>query len=240
MATNNTERQKWFEVTRRTALFEGLPDADLRALLDSAQERSLVEGEFFFMQGDPATRSFVLVQGKVRLSQVNPDGQQVIQGYIGPGREFGIIAAVGASHYPVSAQAAGRSVALGWDQMVFKRMIAENPQVAQNALQIMARQIAEFQTRVRELSTQRVERRVARALLRLAQQSGRKTEAGVLIDLPLSRQDLAELTGTTLFTVSRILKGWETRGLVRSQRERVTITSPHGLVTIAEDLDGEE
>lgn len=239
MPVKKEESTKWIAVAGGASLFEGLTQAEVTTLLAESQPVSLEDGGFFFMQGDLAERSFILVQGKVRLSQVNPDGQQVIQGYIGPGREFGIIAAVGASHYPVSAQSVGKSIALAWNQSVFKKLIAENPRVTQNALQIMARQIAEFQTRVRELSTQRVERRIARALLRLARQSGRKTDEGVLIDLPLTRQDLAELTGTTLFTASRILKAWENRGLVLSRREKVIITDSHGLVSVAEEMEEE-
>ncbi|MGE5140292.1 MAG: Crp/Fnr family transcriptional regulator, partial [Rudaea sp.] len=88
----------------------------------------------------------------------------------------------------------------------------------------------------RELSTERVERRVANALLRLAQQTGVKTPEGVLIDLALTRQDIADMTGTTLYTVSRILSHWEQRGLVETGRERIVIRSPHGLVAIAQDL----
>jgi CRP-like cAMP-binding protein len=114
--------------------------------------------------------------------------------------------------------------------------IQDYPVIRDNIIHIMGRQIAEFQSRIRELSTQRVERRIARAILRLAQQSGVKTEQGVLINLPLSRQDLAEMTGTTLYTVSRFLKQWESQGLVLSKREKVIITHPHGLVSIAEDL----
>ncbi len=73
-------------------------------------------------------------------------------------------------------------------------------------------------------------------LLRLASQTGRQTEEGVLIDMPLSRQDLAEMTGTTLYTVSRILSQWEQKGYVESRREHVVIRFPHALVTVAEDL----
>jgi CRP-like cAMP-binding protein len=73
-------------------------------------------------------------------------------------------------------------------------------------------------------------------LLRLARQAGRKVENGVLLDLPLSRQDLGEMTGTTLYTVSRIMSNWEQNGLIETGRERVVICNPHGLVTIAEDL----
>jgi CRP-like cAMP-binding protein len=96
--------------------------------------------------------------------------------------------------------------------------------------------MGEVQGQLQELATERVAQRVARALLRLAAQLGEKTETGVRIDLPLSRQSLAELTGTTLYTVSRLLSAWESEGLLEVGRERVTIRSPHGLVRIAEDL----
>lgn len=82
----------------------------------------------------------------------------------------------------------------------------------------------------------RTERRVAHALLRLVRQAGRRVEGGVEVDFPLSRQDIAAMTGTTLHTVSRILSGWETRGIVESGRQPVTIRQPHALVAIAEDL----
>ena len=188
------------------------------------------------MEGDEALGTYVLASGQVKLSQLSEDGQSVLMGFIGPSREFGIVSAARAVVYPVSAQAVGESQAFRWSRQQVLRLIEDYPLIRDNIIQIMGRQIAEFQSRIRELSTQRVERRIARAILRLAQQSGRKTEQGVMIDLPLSRQDLAEMTGTTLFTVSRYLKQWETQGLVLSKREKVIITHPHGLVSIADDL----
>jgi CRP-like cAMP-binding protein len=77
---------------------------------------------------------------------------------------------------------------------------------------------------------------VARCLLRLARQTGQKIEGGVLIGLPLSRGDLAKIAGTTLYTVSRILSGWEQQGFVEAGRERVLIRQAHILAAIAEDL----
>jgi CRP-like cAMP-binding protein len=100
----------------------------------------------------------------------------------------------------------------------------------------MAQRLQEFQGQIRTLSTERVERRLARVLLRLVCQVGRKIEDGVLIDLSVTRQDLAEMSGTTLYTVSRILSQWERQGLVDSGRERVVIRNPHGLVMVAEDV----
>lgn len=92
------------------------------------------------------------------------------------------------------------------------------------------------QDRYRELATERVERRVARALLRLVAQIGRPEEDGVTVAAPLARQDLAEMTGTTLFTVSRILSAWEGQGIVSTGRERVTLRDSALLARIAEDL----
>jgi CRP-like cAMP-binding protein len=86
------------------------------------------------------------------------------------------------------------------------------------------------------LATERVERRIAHGLLRLARQIGRDVDGGVLIDLTLSRQDIAEMTGTTLYTVSRTLSGWEQRGIVRTGRERVLVRRLDELQAIAEDL----
>ncbi|MFP3928299.1 MAG: Crp/Fnr family transcriptional regulator, partial [Desulfobacteraceae bacterium] len=82
---------------------------------------------------------------------------------------------------------------------------------------------------------ERVERRIARALLRIMRQSGRKSERGILIDFRLSRQDLADYTGTTLYTVSRTLSIWEKKGWVESGRQRIVVTDPHALVDFAEE-----
>ena len=99
--------------------------------------------------------------------------------------------------------------------------------------------LQESHTRVVEMSTQQVEQRVAHALLRLAKQSGRKVDHGVEIDFPISRQDIAQMTGTTLHTVSRILSGWEQAGLVESGRQRIVLREPHKIFVLAEQAPGD-
>ena len=89
------------------------------------------------------------------------------------------------------------------------------------------------------MSTQQVEHRVAHALLRLAKQSGRKVEHGVEIDFPITRQDVAQMTGTTLHTVSRILSGWEQQGLIEGGRQRIALREPHRLFVLAEQAPSE-
>ena len=85
------------------------------------------------------------------------------------------------------------------------------------------------------MSSEQVEQRIAHVILKLVTQSGRKTEQGIEIDFPITRQDIAEMTGTTLHTVSRLLSAWEDEGLVRGGRQKVTVTDPHGLMLVAEN-----
>ncbi len=216
--------------------FQGLGEADLQVVFQAAQRRRVARDGFFFYQGDPATAFYILLEGRAKLTQLTPEGHQVLVHFIGPGEGFGIIAALNGAVYPLSAQAMEDCLALAWDSETIVRLMERYPRIALNALRLLAGRFKELQDRYRELATERVEQRVARALLRLARQTGRKVEGGVLIDLPLSRQDLAEMTGTTLYTVSRILSRWEQQGLVEAGRERVLIRHPHGLVVIAEDL----
>jgi CRP-like cAMP-binding protein len=194
------------------------------------------EDSFLIHQGDPATHLYVLLSGRLKLTQVTVEGQQVLLRYALPGEAFAILAVLSDTLFPTSVQAVEDSLVAAWDKESMQKLMLEYPKVALRALTILARHTREFQDRIRELSTERVERRIARALVRLARQTGRKVKEGILLDLPLSRQDLAELTGATLFTVSRTLSQWENQGLIRSGREKIVILFPHGLVTIAEDL----
>ncbi len=187
------------------------------------------------MQDDPAEAFYVLTQGKVRLSQFTSDGQQILLRIIVPVTPFGAVALAENEHYPVSAQAIEPCTAIVWSKATLDQLLVKYPQLAINAVKILAEHVQEFQQRFTEIATQRVERRLARMILRLANQIGVKTERGVEVNLPLSRQDLAEMVGTTLYTVSRTLSQWETQGLIHSGRERLIILHPHGLVKIAEE-----
>ena len=138
------------------------------------------------------------------------------------------------SAYPATAVAAVDSVSLAWPSAAWPRLVAQHPALAANTLQTVGQRLQEAHTRVIEMTTEEVERRIAHALLRLLKQAGRKVERGIEIDFPISRQDVAEMTGTTLHTVSRVLSAWEQQGLVESGRQRIVVRDPHRLFGIAE------
>lgn len=224
---------------QQTPLFQELSAAQLREVLQAAQPRKIPRDGFLFQQGDPAAALYLLLAGRMRIHQVTPDGQQVLLRVLTPGEMFGGVTLLKEALYPASARAVEECTALGWEVETMARLMEQFPRLALNALRLLAARMETLQDSYRELATERVERRVARALLRLTRQTGRRVEGGVLIDFPLSREDLAEMTGATLYTVSRILSGWERQGLIESGRQRILIRRPHGLVSIAEDLPEE-
>jgi CRP-like cAMP-binding protein len=220
----------------RVPLFAGLPADTLARILGLAHAKRLGAGKLFFREGDPAEDFFVLTAGRVKLTQSTAEGHQVVLGIIGPGDAFGGVGAFGDPTYPISAESVEASAALAWTTATMRRLFETEPAVTLNAVHFVAGRLHDLQRRYRQLMTERVERRVARAVLRLVKDAGRRVEGGVEIDFPVSRQDIAEMTGTTLYTVSRLLSAWEERGLIRSGRQRIVLTKPHALVAIAEDL----
>lgn len=221
---------------RQVSVFQNATDDDLRLIARQSIERSIEEGEFFFFQGDPAEYFYVLISGRAKLMQTNPAGQQVNLRTINEWQMFGALGAVREqATYPATAQALEHSTALAVKSVYLREMMQTRPYLSLDLMKLMTTYIQEMQERYRELATEKVERRIARALLRLTAQMGVKTDSG--IELDFTRQDLAEMSGTTLYTVSRVLSEWERQGLVEAGRERVLIRNPHGVVSIAEELN---
>ena len=217
-------------------LFAGLPGEALDDILQTASSRRYGTGDTVFEQGQDAAFFFVLLFGSLRVTQVTSDGRQVVVRMVNPGDLFGIAKALRRTDYPGTATAATESVALAWPLSSWDRIVGTYPSFAVNAMQTMGSRLLEAQQRIRELSTEEVERRVAHAVLRLAQQSGRKEAEGIRIGFLISKQDIAELTGTTLHTVSRIMTGWEHAGLIEGGRQKLLVKDAHQLLLIADGL----
>lgn len=220
-------------------LFSGCSEADLAEILREARSTRYPRNSVVFSEGEDAHSFFLLLHGHVRAAKTTASGEQVVVRYVGPGETFGIAMAIGLKHYPATATAVDDSVVLAWPTAVWPRLVAKFPSLATNTLQTVGSRLQETHTRVIEMSTEQVEQRIAHALLRLAKQSGRKVEQGVEIDFPISRQDIAQMTGTTLHTVSRILSGWEQQGLVESGRQRIVLRDPDKVFRLAERGDEE-
>ncbi len=222
----------------KVIVFQNATEDDLQLILKNSIIRSIEEGGFFFFQGDLANYFYILASGQTKLMQSNPNGQQVNLRTIYPWQMFGAVGAVRKeATYPATAQALENSSALAIESSFLHKMLETRPQIAFDLMTLMTTYIQEMQSRYRELATERVEQRVANALLRLAAQVGIRSEKETIIELSFSRQDVAEMTGTTLYTVSRLLSDWERKGIIETGRERIRILKPHDLVRLSDGIE---
>lgn len=215
-------------------LFSKLEKAQIRIILDQATSRRFEPGATVFHEGALAERFFLLLDGTIKVVKTTADGEQVTSIHIPTGQLFGIAKALGRTSYPATALAASEALALSWPTSLWENFVTEYSGFATETYRTVGDRLGELNTRVIEMSTKHVEQRIARALLRLIDQSGRQVEQGIEISFPITRKDVSEMTGTTLQTVSRLLSSWEKSGLVTSKRKKIIICNPHQLTVLGE------
>src|SRR6266702_5797795 len=221
-------------IVANVPIFASLSADELDVVLRDARSVRYPKDSSVFDQGTEADSFFVLLHGHLRVEKTTPQGQQIVVRYVSAGELFGVAQAMAIKNYPATAIAVVDSLALSWPSTLWPHLIAKFPALAAGALQTVGSRLQDTQARILEMSSEQVEQRVAHALLRLAKQAGRKVEHGVEIDFPISRQDIAQMTGTTLHTVSRTLSGWEQSGLIESGRQRIVLREPHKIFLVAE------
>lgn len=215
-------------------LFRALPDDaldDVRAVL---RVERVARDAVIFEQGERADRAYALGTGSVRIVQTGQDGGQAIVRFIGPGEMFGTLPLFTDHRFPADAIAAEASTVLSWSERDLFDLMRRYPAVALNVIGVLGARMAQLQERVRELTTQRAEQRIAHAIMRLADQAGRDGTRGTTIEFPLRRKDLAEFAGTTLHTASRIVAAWEKAGLLASAGQRLIIRDLAAIRDVAE------
>jgi CRP-like cAMP-binding protein len=215
-------------------LFHGLDPTALDTIFKAGQVRRITKRTRIFNQGAPAQACHLLIQGRAKIVQTGSDGEQVLIHLVGPGEMYGIAAVFLRTGYPADAFAITDCMDLRWPAKTMTELMMEYPILTMNALAIVAIRYQEAQHRLREIVHQSVERRIAHAVLRLARNAGRRVGHHIEIEVPLLRQDMAELAGTTMFTVSRVLNDWGARGIVDASRHRIVVRQMHALTAIAE------
>jgi len=215
-------------------IFSAMGDAELDDVIAHAKAQRIPRGTSVFQQGELANSFFVLLHGRLKVVKVTPHGQQVLIRFVNPGDIYGIAKALRREDYPATAIAVIDSITLVWPSEIWDDVMAAHPSLATNVMQMMGDRLQEAHTRLKELSTEEVEHRVAHTLLRLIAQSGRKTEEGMLIDFPITQQDLAQASGTTFHSVSRVLGAWENAGLVTVGRRKIVVRDVQGLTDVAD------
>jgi CRP-like cAMP-binding protein len=216
----------------RPPLFSGIMPGDYTRISASARVKEFTRGEMLYIEGDPVEQVLLVTSGFAKITQLGMSGTEVILRFCAPGDVLGAVGICSNGTHGATAQAFRLCRALVWEAATFKALVERFPVLHQNMVRILGEDLLELQERFREVATERVAPRVARQLVRLLRTMGRQVNGTV--EIGLSREELAQMTGTTLFTVSRLLSAWELRGMVKPRREAVTICDLQSLREVAE------
>lgn len=219
-------------LVRRFPLFADMPPSDCSDILSRARECEFSRREKIFLEGDPARSVILLTSGSAKITQLGQNGTEVILRIVGRGDLVGMMGLRDSCSRSSVIEARHDSEALVWDTRVFETLAVRFPVLQRNLLNVVAHRLRELEERYREVSAEKVATRLSRQLVRLFTQLGQRTSG--TIEIHLSRKELAQLTGTTLFTVSRLLSHWHEQGVVSARRETVSVQDLDSLRELAE------
>src|SRR5215467_3199030 len=221
------------KLARQFALFAELTPAEFELIIAAAREKRFDRRETIFTEGDPVRQVTMVLSGFVKVTQMGLNGNEVILRLSGAGEIPGSYRVCNNCIHCATAQAVQACVTLVWDAGVFEKLLARIPAFRRNTVQALEERLLEMEQRFREVSTEKVGSRLSSELVRISDRLRRSADNG-RVEITLSRAELAQLTGTTLFTVSRLLCQWQTQGIVRVRRESVLVEDFAALAQISQ------
>lgn len=207
----------------QTPPFSAIPEEERRRLLPHSRLRAYEKGETIFREGSDADRFQVVASGRVKIVKLAPLGREIILEIFGVGDPFGAVAVLEGLAYPASAVALEPVEVLGLSRADFFGLINRHPEVTRGLLLGLTRRLMEMTRRLAQLTAGGVEYRIASLFLKMSEGMGRQEAAGLVIPLALSRQEIADMVGTTIETAIRIMSRWNKEGIVLTERERFVI-----------------
>jgi len=214
------------QILRQSSIFSTLNDDELAELSKLAIKRSFTPDEFIFWDGDTPDWFYIIAEGKVKVLKYSSLGKEFIIAFFGPGEMFGEVAVFENKPYPASAQAIAETKVLGIKRDDFLSFLVNRPQVALKIITVLSGRLRDAQGRLRDLAGERVEQRLARTLLMLSSKLGPT--------LPFTRQEIADMAGTTTETAIRIISQLKDRGIIRSVRGRIIVLDETKLRLLSE------
>ncbi len=222
----------------QSAIFSALP-ADVQAgLLSRFVQQHYEKDEYLFFEGDPAQFLALVTKGRVKMIKHSDSGRETILATFGPGQIVGEVGVLIGDVYPATAQALEPSGTLNLSRDYVVDLVRSHPDLAWLLISELGHRLLHAHETIRSMAVEKVERRVARVLLRMANASGERLEPdSIRITVPLSRQDIADMAGTVLETAIRTMSKFQKVGLVETRAGKVILLQPHRLVAIAEELE---
>lgn len=214
-------------------LFSGISLADCTEIVSASQKKIFLRRQTIFFEGSRIRQIVLLISGCVKLSQFGQSGTEVILRLGGPGEIIGALGLSTPSDHCSTAQTLELCTALVWEAAIFDVISGRFPLLRRNVARILEDRLQNMEKRFREISTEKVAARLSSELVRLVHQIGQRVNG--YVEISLSREELAQLTGTTLFTVSRLLCQWEVLGIVSARRGGLLVLNLPALAALSQE-----
>lgn len=219
-------------------VFAGIPARDLESLARVAREETHRARSEIFMEGDAARWFYLVRAGHVKIVKHSKTGKDVVLELLGPGEIFGGVAVIEKRPYPASAQATEATVVLKIPADPVIALAERHPAFIKEMALMIGRRLRAAHDSVASLAVDPVEARLAATLRRLATREGTRSDKGVTLPFHLTRQSLADMTGTTVETTIRILSRWLRDGILDEDGGRLVLSDWDGLTALAEGEGG--
>jgi len=221
------------DLLSQAPIFKSLRPEDRARVAEVAHVKTYAKGDLLFSEGDPAESFYVVCAGRAKVFKMTPAGKDVILEIFGVGHPLGAVAVYEGRPFPASAMALEDTTCVLIPRQAFFALLQEHPSLVRGLLLGLTRRLMELTNRISELTGGRVEPRVARLFLKMASETGRPERGGIFVATPLSRQEIADLTGTTIETCIRIMSRWGKEDLVRTEKEGFLIVDPKALEAVS-------
>jgi CRP/FNR family transcriptional regulator len=215
-------------------VFSGLSDRDWERVVDLFSERHYQKDDYIFLEGEAPEALYVIKTGKVKVLRHSTDGKDVVLRVAGPGQLLGTVGVFDGGGYPGTAQVIEDCSLLVVSRNDCLTLVGRFPVFALTIISEMGQRLRSSAEQIRSLAVERVEQRIARVLLKLAESAGSDSPEGRVIEMPLTRQDVADMTGTTVETAIRVMSKFRRSELIRTRRGKVVLVDVDALAEIAE------
>ena len=221
-------------VLRKIDMFRRVAASERQHILQVARLQHFTKGEQIFREGDPAETFLAIVKGRVKVYKAAPGGKEIILEIFGAGDPLATVAVYESRDLPASALALEDTECLAIGRADFFALLEHHPALVRALLSGLTLRLIDLTRRLAEMTAGRVEARFARLFLKFASQIGRPVQGGVHVAMPLTRQELADLTGTTIETAIRTMSRWQKDGVVRTEKDGFVILDRPALESAAE------
>lgn len=204
-------------------IFQNLAPEDIEALAQKALRKKMVKGQTLFLQGDSADEVFLIKGGRIKLNKVLEDGSELMLDIRKAGDFLGEDMFSEEGRYPVSAVCMEDTLTCGFSRSQFEKLVIKYPKVGLQVIKNLSERISSLTSRVGSLSITNIEDRLYRVLSNVAKEHGAQSPLGVVIQFPLTHEDLSFLTGAHRVTITRALKALKKAGKIILEDRRLIL-----------------